>query len=87
VQRRVPRDDRSVQGRRSGQQAGGVERNSYVTARDLERYETTCDVRGWTPKGRRLPQFETYGEEYVSDTWFGWIDAFRKILDEHDGDV
>ncbi|XP_029344468.1 valacyclovir hydrolase [Acyrthosiphon pisum] len=60
--------------------------NAYVTARDLEFYETIRDVRDW-PEGRRVPQFETYGEEYVSDTWHGWIDAFRKILDEHGGDV
>ncbi|XP_060870984.1 valacyclovir hydrolase-like [Metopolophium dirhodum] len=60
--------------------------NAYVTAKDLEYYETTRDVHDW-PEGRRISQFKAYGEKYVSDTWSGWIDAFRKILDEDDGDV
>ncbi|XP_022173716.1 valacyclovir hydrolase-like [Myzus persicae] len=60
--------------------------NAYVTGKDLDFYETTRNVSDW-PAGRRLPQFGFYGEKYVSDTWSGWIDAFRKILDEHDGDV
>ncbi|CAI6363893.1 unnamed protein product [Macrosiphum euphorbiae] len=38
--------------------------NAYVTARDLEFYETTRDVHGW-PDARHL-QFEMYGEQYVS---------------------
>ncbi|XP_050058808.1 valacyclovir hydrolase-like [Aphis gossypii] len=60
--------------------------NAYVTSKDLEFYETTRDVYAWCEK-RRLPQFQMYGEKYVSDTWSGWIDAFHKILDEDDGDV
>jgi len=60
--------------------------NAYVTDRDLENYEKTRDVYSWAD-ARRLSQFELYGEKYVSDTWGGWIDAFREIVDEDDGDV
>lgn len=60
--------------------------NAYVTARDLEYYETTRDVQRW-PDAMRIPQCEMYGEKYVSETWSGWIDAFRKILEDNDGDV
>ncbi|KAL5242278.1 hypothetical protein ACI65C_009688 [Semiaphis heraclei] len=60
--------------------------NAYVTDRDLENYEKTRDVYSWA-EVRRLSQFELYGEKYVSDTWGGWIDAFRKIVDEDGGDV
>ncbi|XP_016656492.1 valacyclovir hydrolase [Acyrthosiphon pisum] len=60
--------------------------NAYVTAKDLEEYEKTRDVQGW-PDAMRIPQCGMYGEKYVSETWSGWIDAFRKILDDDDGDV
>jgi len=60
--------------------------NAYVTGKDLEFYETTRDVRRW-PDAMRIPQFKAYGEKYVMDTWSGWIDAFRKILKDDDGDV
>lgn len=60
--------------------------NAYVTGKDLESYETTRDVHSW-PEQWRLPQFEMYGERYVSDKWSEWIDASRTILDEGGGDV
>ncbi|KAL5242281.1 hypothetical protein ACI65C_009691 [Semiaphis heraclei] len=60
--------------------------NAYVTGRDLESYEKTRDANSW-PDQWRQPQFEMYGERYVSDTWGRWIDAFRTILDECGGDV
>ncbi|XP_001948530.2 valacyclovir hydrolase [Acyrthosiphon pisum] len=60
--------------------------NAYVTGKDLEFYETTRDVHSW-PDQWRLPQFEMYGERYVSETWSGWIDASRTILEEGGGDV
>ncbi|XP_026818053.1 valacyclovir hydrolase-like isoform X2 [Rhopalosiphum maidis] len=60
--------------------------NAYVTNEELDVYETTRDVRTWSD-ARRLPQFEMYGEEYVSKTWCGWINAFWKILNDDAGDV
>lgn len=60
--------------------------NAYITGNDLDFYETTRDVSTW-PDPKRIPQFEMYGEKYVSETWSAWIDAYRKILDDDDGDI
>ncbi|NP_001233098.1 uncharacterized protein LOC100162536 isoform X2 [Acyrthosiphon pisum] len=60
--------------------------SAYVTAKDLEQYETIRDIHRCS-EAFRLPRFVMYGEKYVSDTWSRLVDAYRKILDDDDGDV
>jgi len=60
--------------------------NAYVTGNDVELYEKIRDVDKWSPRMRQ-PFVDLYGEKYFSDTWNAWVDSFRTILEENDGNV
>lgn len=60
--------------------------NAYVTEKDIELYEKIRDIQKWSPSMKQ-PFIELYGEEYFSETWSAWVDAFQKILQENKGDI
>lgn len=60
--------------------------NAYVTEKDIELYEKIRDVENWSPRMKQ-PFVDLYGNKYFSETWSAWVDSFKKIFNENEGDI
>jgi len=59
----------------------------FVTAKDLDFYETIRDISAWTPRERN-PLVGVYGYEYLNTKWGEFLDALREdILEKKQGDI
>lgn len=60
--------------------------NAYIVADELKIYESIRDVSKWSAKMRE-PLEKLYGAEYFKATWEQWVDTFKLIYAENDGDL
>ncbi|XP_050523459.1 valacyclovir hydrolase-like isoform X2 [Daktulosphaira vitifoliae] len=60
--------------------------NAFITEKDMQIFEEIQNVENWLPE-RRQPFLEIYGETYFTETWSAWVDAFKIILKENQGEL
>lgn len=60
--------------------------NAFVVKEELTIYENIRDVSKWSPKMRE-PLEKLYGADYFKSTWENWVDTFKKIYHEKNGDL
>ncbi|CAO1427093.1 unnamed protein product [Diamesa hyperborea] len=60
--------------------------NAYIISKELEIYDSIRDISKWSPKMRE-PLEKLYGAEYFKDTWEKWVDTFKLIYKEKNGDL
>lgn len=60
--------------------------NAFVVEEEIKIYESIRDVSKWSAKMRE-PLEKLYGAEYFKDTWEKWVDTFKLIYKERDGDL
>lgn len=60
--------------------------NAYIISEELEIYDSIRDISKWSKKMRE-PLEKMYGAEYFKDTWEKWVDTFKLIHKEKNGDL
>lgn len=60
--------------------------NAFIIKDELKIYDSIRDVSKWSAKMRE-PLENLYGAEYFKTTWENWVDTFKKIYHEKDGDL
>lgn len=76
----------------AGKYAANVEKllifgsNSYIIQDELKIYDGIRDVSKWSVKMRE-PLEKIYGQEYFKTKWEAWVDTFKDIYAEKNGDL
>lgn len=60
--------------------------NAYIIEDELKIYDGIRDVSKWSEK-MRAPLEKLYGAEYFKENWEKWVDTFKKIYEEKNGDL
>jgi valacyclovir hydrolase len=60
--------------------------NAYIIEDELKIYENIRDISKWSAKMRE-PLEKLYGAEYFRTKWENWVDTFKQIYKENDGDL
>lgn len=60
--------------------------NSYIIKDELNIYNGIRDVSKWSVKMRE-PLEKLYGKEYFKTKWENWVDTFKDIYEEKNGDL
>lgn len=60
--------------------------NAFIVEEELKIYDSIRDVSKWSAKMRE-PLEKLYGVEYFKDTWEKWVDTFKLIYKERNGDL
>lgn len=57
-----------------------------IEEEELKIYDNIRDISKWSAKMRE-PLEKLYGAEYFKETWENWVDTFKKIYKEKNGDL
>jgi len=60
--------------------------NAYVSEADINMYESIRDVDKWSDR-MKSPMIELYGEEYFKRCWEDWVDCFKRVYCEREGNI
>lgn len=60
--------------------------NAYIIEDELKIYDKIRDVSKWSER-MRAPLEKLYGAEYFKTKWESWVDAFKIIHKENNGDL
>lgn len=60
--------------------------NAYLVEDELKIYEGIRDISKWSAKMRE-PLEKLYGAEYFKTKWESWVDTFKEIYKEKNGDL
>ncbi|CAG9810770.1 unnamed protein product [Chironomus riparius] len=60
--------------------------NAFIIKDELKIYDSIRDVSKWSAKMRE-PLEKLYGAEYFKTTWESWVDTFKRIYHENEGDL
>lgn len=60
--------------------------NAYIIDDELKIYDGIRDVSKWSPRMRE-PLEKLYGAEYFKTNWEKWVDTFKAIHEERNGDL
>jgi valacyclovir hydrolase len=60
--------------------------NAFIVEEELKIYDSIRDVCKWSAKMRE-PLEKLYGAEYFRTTWENWVDTFKLIYAENEGNL
>lgn len=60
--------------------------NAYIVEEELKIYDSIRDISKWSSRMRE-PLEKLYGHEYFKEKWEEWVDTFKLIYKENDGDL
>lgn len=60
--------------------------NAFIVEEELKIYNSIRDVNKWSAKMRE-PLEQIYGIENFKKTWENWVDTFKRIYTEKNGDI
>lgn len=60
--------------------------NAYIIEEELKIYDSIRDVSKWSARMRE-PLEKLYGAEYFKTNWEKWVDTFKLIYKENNGDL
>jgi len=60
--------------------------NAYVNEADVTMYDSIRDISQWSERMRK-PMIDLYGEDYFRTCWEEWVDCFKRIYYEREGNI
>jgi valacyclovir hydrolase len=60
--------------------------NAYIVEEELKVYESIRDISKWSVRMRE-PLEKLYGHEYFKEKWEEWVDTFKLIYKENNGNL